>query len=451
MARQLFLHRSGSVLPVVLIFSIIAAITVIAFVSGQYMIARPGLVAPTNYQALLNARSGIWKGLELLNKPKTPDTLKGINTLAPGFGDSTFGKPTEELNKGLQPDGATDTLPLFSSDSFGICELTLSYRGCFEVLQSKGIFRTAQKNIFVTLGGVIPMHPDTVLYLEDRTVVQSPIPGKVHYGPSMDTARAVRDDVLNKFLSFFQNELTDSTDTMRPALPLLIQSNAVFDTIPAIVKGPLFIDGSHFDLTWKSKKRIVVHGDLQITGTVALEGMDFLVAGEIKLFDKARLRNVFLFSTKAISLQGDAVFSGSAVTKSTIIVLDKALVENRSMLVAVRKASPKGKKTVFSATFSGSSATDATVIALGDSLGIKIDRSAKVKGILWAQGAMCLDGKVSGIIHASKFVDGASAMTGKPLAAISVIHGTMLPFDDASSYHFPFFMGRVSIIERREE
>jgi cytoskeletal protein CcmA (bactofilin family) len=450
MARQILFHRSGSVLPVVLIFSIIAAITVIAFVSGQYMIARPAFIAPTNYQALLNARSGIWKGLELLNKPKVPDTLKGINTLAPGFGDSTFGKPTEELNKGLQPDGATDTLPLFSSDSFGNCELTLSYRGCFEVLQSKGIFRNSKKNIYVTLGGVLPTDLDTVLYLENKTIVQSPISGKVHYGPS-DTAGTVRDDGLNKFLSYFQNETTDSIDTLKPALPLLIQNNAGFDTIPNIVKGPFFIDGSHFDLSWKTKKRIVVLGDLQITGTVSLEGMDFLVAGEIKLFDKARLRNVFLFSTKAITIRNSAVFSGSAVTQSNIIVLDEALVENRSMLVVLRKAGPKRKKTVFSATFSGSSFTDATVVALGDSLGIKIDRGAKVKGMLWTRGTICLDGKVSGIIHASKFVDGALAMAGKPLAALSVIHGTVLPFDEASSYYFPFFMGRVAIIERREE
>ena len=451
MTWPFFHHRSGSVLPVVLIFSIIAAIAVIAFVSGQYMIARPALVAPMNFQALLNARSGIWKGLELLNQPKAKDTLKAINTLAPGFGDSAFGKATEAINKGLLADGVADTLDLYSSDSFGTSEVTLSYRGCFELLQSKGIFKNSKKNITVILGGVCPMRlSDTVLYLEKSPPLQKPIPGKVHYGP-FDTAGVIRNDDLNKFLSFFQNEITDSIDTTRPALPLLIQNNAGFDTIPEIVRGPFFIDGSHFDLTWKSKKRIVVLGDLQITGTVALEGMDFLVAGEIKLFDKANLRNVFLFSTKAISIRGDAAFSGSAVTESNIIVTDNALVENRSMLVVSRKTSPKGKKALFSATFSGSSATNATVVALGDSLGIKIDRNAKVKGMLWTQGAMCLDGQVSGRIRASKFVDGALAMAGKPLEALSIFHGTMLPFDDASSYYFPFFMGRVSIIERREE
>jgi hypothetical protein len=121
------------------------------------------------------------------------------------------------------------------------------------------------------------------------------------------------------------------------------------------------------------------------------------------------------------------------------------------MLVVARKAGPKGKKAVFAATFTGSSTVDATVVALGDSLGIKIDRNAIVKGQLWTRGAMSLDGKVYGAIHANKFVDGALAMAGKPLVALSVIRGTVLPLDDASRYYFPFFMGIVSIIERREE
>jgi cytoskeletal protein CcmA (bactofilin family) len=318
--------------------------------------------------------------------------------------------------------------------------------------------------VTVKLGGVFPLVSDTVLYLINNPPLQKPIRGKIHYGP-VDTAGAIRMDALNKFTSYFLTKMSDTLDTMKPSPPRLIQHNDEFDTIPETVHGPLFIDGSHFDLTWKTKKRIVVRGDLQITGKTALEGMDFLVTGEIKLFDDAHLRDVFLFSPKTITMSDRAVFSGTAMTLSTILVSGVASVENRSMLVVVRKPNapvpkpPKpgdrGKKklAVFSITFTESATVDATVVSLGDSLGIKIDRSAIVKGMLRSQGAMCFDGKVYGIIHASKFVDGPSAVSGKSTAAISVINGDLLPLEprEIRDYFFPFFMGKLSMIEWVEE
>ena len=453
-------NRKGSVLSAVFIFSIIVLIAVIAFVSGQYMIARPGLKAPMDIQALLNARSGIWKGLELLSHPKEIDTLKRIDAQAPDFNSDLFGDATEAISMGktqLPANGEPIAIELYGCDSFGASEVALSYRGCFEILQSKGIYKNSNKIATVKLGGVFLTSSDTVLYLENKTPLQSPLPGPAHYG-TFDTAGSFRTDDLNKLISYYQTEMSDTVDTMKPSPPLLIQHNNEFDTIPKTVRGPLFIDGAHFDLTWKTKKKIIVLGDLQITGTVALEGMDFLVAGEIKLFDNACLHDVFLFSPKKISIGDKAVFSGTAVTLSNLLVFGIASVENRSILVARKTNSPvspnrgtSAQKKIFPVTFTGSSTINATVVALNDSLGIKIDRNAMVKGLLKTDGAMCLDGKVYGRIRASKFVDGALAMQGKPLAPLSVIHGTILPLDDFRSYYFPFFIGKLSIIEWREE
>ncbi len=465
MAR-LLVNRAGSVLPVVFIFAVIAVITVSAFVSGQYMLARPVLTVPVEIQALLNARSGIWKGLEMLSQPKKIDTLKTINTLDSAFNSALFGKMTEAIKPDKDPLSA-DEDPLsvqpYSSDSFGTCEIALKYRGCYELLESKGSFRNRSKNVTVKFGGIFSGFLDTVLFLSNNPLLQTPVRGKIHYGP-FDTAGTVRTDDLTKFLSYVQGEMSDSLDTMKPAPPRLIQHNVEFDTVPETVRGPLLIDGSHFDLTWKVKKRIVVLGDVQITGKTSLEGMDFLATGAIKVFDDAHLRDVFLFSPQTISMGDRAVFSGTAMTLSNILVSGAAAVENRSMLVAVKKAAapapaPKpadrGKKkhAVFSITFSESSTIDATVVSQGDSLGIKIDRNAVVKGMLRSQGAMCLDGKVYGVIHAKNFVDGPLAVSGKSTAAISVIHGALLPLEDRElrNYYFPFFMGKSSIIEWVEE
>jgi hypothetical protein len=94
--------QNGSVLPLVLIFSSIAFITVVAFVSGQYLIGRPSLMAPAMLQAQLNARSGVWKALDMLNHP--PDTLKAINTLDSTFTNGLLGKPKDSVRN---PSGRT--------------------------------------------------------------------------------------------------------------------------------------------------------------------------------------------------------------------------------------------------------------------------------------------------------------------------------------------------------
>jgi hypothetical protein len=106
---------------------------------------------------------------------------------------------------------------------------------------------------------------------------------------------------------------------------------------------------------------------------------------------------------------------------------------------------------VFSATFTGSATIDATIISYNNPLGIKIDNSAIVKGVLWADGAMSLDGKVYGIVYASKLVDGAQAITGGPLKPLAVISGNILPVQDAGQYYLPFFLGKLSIISWLEQ
>jgi hypothetical protein len=464
MAR-LLKNQDGSVLPVVFLFAVITVISVLAYVSGQYRLARPVLSAPSDFQALLNARSGIWKGLEMVNHPPK-DTLKRINTLDSLFNASLFGKQTEAITKDeaqLAVGEPPSSVPLFGSDSFGACEIALDYHGCFKVIQAQGIFRNSKKNVEVKLGCVYPLHFDTVVFLDKNPPLQKPIRGKVSYRP--DTSMTPRIEEFNKFLSFFQSEMTDTLDTMKSSPPLLIQHNDEFDKIPKTVHGPLFIDGSHFDLTWNAKKRVVVLGDLQVTGKTMLGGMDFLVTGEIKLLDDTRMRDAFLLTPQTITMGDRCVFSGTAMTLARIVTYGVASVENRSMLVAIRnKTAPsptppkpgddkKKKLAVFPITITESSTVDATVISIGDSLGVKIDHNAVVKGILWTKGSLSLDGKVIGRVHASKFVDGALAISGRPSPALSIFRGDVLPLEDREvrKYSFPFFMGKVSILEWVED
>jgi cytoskeletal protein CcmA (bactofilin family) len=496
MMAKFLSNRAGSVLPLVLIFSSIAFITVAAFSWGQYLIGRPALMAPAMLQARLNARSGIWKAIDMLNHPS--DTLKGTNTLDSSFTNGLLGNAKDTSAMAPTKLIADDSLPLalqpFSCDSFGSCEVMLSYAGCFEELRSKGTFLNQNKVARVRLGGRLSISSDTVLFLDSGQALQTPIRGKYKIGPRDSTAK-IRGDDLNNLVAHFALELGDSgVDTMVKSPPFLVQHNDDFDKIPLLVKGPLFIDGSLFNLTWKIDKTIVVLGDLQITGTVAVEGATFIVTGEAKILENAYFKNVTIFSVKRLELQNKAVFSGTAITLANLLVSGNAIVENKSMLViahgilpkstppaataqnssvkkpssspspqpiappvspiiAQRQAKPGAKQPlqVFSANFTGSVTVDATIIAYNNPLGIKIDNGAVVNGVLWTDGGLSLDGKVYGIIYANKLVDGAEAVSAKSVASVSVIRGNVYPLQDPDRYYFPFFLGKLSIISWLEQ
>jgi hypothetical protein len=461
---RLFRNRDGAVLPAVLIFSIIAVIMAGAFVSGQYMLARPSLIAPSNLQALCNARSGIWKAIEILNRGNRPDTLKTINTLDSLFNKQLFGKPGDSNSISMEtlvPDSTPLVLQPYACDSFGSCEAVLSYSGCFEKLSSKGVFNTREKTVNVKLGGSFFTSPDTAYYLEPGPPLQGTIWGKGHIGP-MDSAPTPRQADLQSLVRRLTGELSAMSDTVVPNLPLTIQHNDEFGKIPDFVKGPLFIDGSHFDLVWKEKRRISVLGDVQLTGKVDIEGVELIASGEIKCFDDCHLRNVVALAQQRFIMADRAVFSGTAIAQTNMLIYGHAVVENRSMLVVIGEGKaptpPTGgggipPKKIFSITFTESSTIDATVVALKNELGVKIDKNATVKGILWTKGYAALAGTLYGVLYAKALVNVEKALS----ATVAIAPDPILPgtasirrIEDIDKYYFPFFMGKLTVIQWQE-
>jgi hypothetical protein len=468
MAR--YLHdQAGSILPVVLLFSIIAALMVFAFVSGQYMIARPALKNPSNLQALCNARSGIWKAMEMISRNDKPDTLKKINTLDSLFNKDLFGKPGD-TNSIKVEDLTANATPLkiqpYSCDSFGNCEVSLSYKGCFELLSSKGLSGASEKNVLVTLAGSIKISPDTVYYLQTGEPLQGSIVGKGRIGEWNDTSNMLRSDDLTNLVADLTKELKLATDTLVKNIPLTIQSNDQFEKIPDFVNGPLFIDGSRFDLSWKQKRRISVAGNVQITGKTTIEGADFAASGEIKCFDDSRLLNASIFSAKRISMSDRSIFSGTAISRAGMLFYGNATVKNRSILVTTGKktdtiTSGKSGKNIsdssadstFAITFNELSNIDATVISLNDTLGIKIDKHAVIKGILWTKGYLGLAGTLYGVAFAKALVNPSNLFTeNKQIKADAVLAGTasIRKNEYVNKYFFPFFMGKLSIMQWQE-
>jgi hypothetical protein len=447
-------NRSGSVLPVVLIFSVIAAIVVLSFVTGQYMFARPALKAPAELQALCNARSGIWKTIDNMSGNRS-DTLTGINTLDSGFNKGVAGKSgdTNGVKNSIYDINSSEESNPYTSDSFGTCAVSSSYRGCFKLLRSRGSFRGSEKTVAVKLAGSVPFSGDTVYYLEAGAALQGSIYG---HGRTGQWNIAVRADYINSIMAEILFCRTDSNILVPP---LAIQYNAQLDSIKDSVAAPLFLDGSYFGLEWKGKRTIRVYGDVQITGKVNIQGIDFISSGSIKCLDDCRMRDVSLMAEGRIVISDRAEFSGSIISQTGIYIGGNSVISDRSILLSTGKASLKSKKDSLSTkrefriNLAGYSKIDAVIISFNDSIGIRVDRNAAVGGILWTKGYIGLEGTVSGTVYAKAIVDPVKVVEGKEqIEPLSVLPGTasLRINSGIRRYFFPFFMGKISIMQWQE-
>jgi hypothetical protein len=334
------------------------------------------------------------------------------------------------------------------------------------LLSSKGIFHAIEKTVTVKLGGIIAFSPDTAYYLETGAPLQGAVWGKGHIG-AMDSAGTIRQKDLQALIERLTDELTAKSDTMVQNLPLTIQHNDEFEKIPDFVKGPLFIDGSRFDLVWKQKRRVTVLGDVQLTGKVDIEGVELVASGEIKCFDDCHCHDIMLLSLQRIIMADRAVFFGTAIAKTNMLLYGHAAVEKRSTLVALgeegraTQSAPSSTtpptthgtipKKVFSITFAESSTIDATVVALKNDLGIKIDKNVVVKGVIWTKGYVSLAGTLYGVVYAKALIDAAKALAGQ-LSPDPILPGTasIRRIEDIDKYYFPFFMGKLTVIQWQE-
>jgi hypothetical protein len=468
------------VLPAVLVFAVFAVIVATAFCIGQYTISGPFLSAPASFQAMCTARSGIWKAIDLLGKPPV-DTLAKVNTLDSMFNQSMFGKKTAAIHdssqSALAPDDTLQDLRPFYADSFGTCTIVSGYRACLRQLTSTGEFRKFRKTVTVTMGGMAFASCDTTCILETNVPVLpsgGSIEGKTKFisapqiGGKGLVAAAGRTDSLHEselrqVVSYYSAKLTEKIDTLMPGAVVTVQSNESLSKIPDVVNGPLFIDGSHHDLVWREKRRIFVGGDVQVTGKVIIENVEFVAAGEVKFLDDAALRNVSVFCRGRLVIDDRAAFSGNVLTNSTILVKQYGRIENKSVLVAFGIPRKSGNDTAakkitlpVSVFLLQNAFCDGAIISCGTPAGIKTDRTSVVNGILWAQGPVCLLGTLHGILYAKMLVDeqalsGMSRMSrGIPPLTNNILTGSIRRLPSVVDYPLPYFLGKPALVSWRE-
>jgi hypothetical protein len=482
-------NNTGAVLPIVLVFAVFALIVTTVYTTGQLTIAKPSLRGPASFQALCNARSGIWKGMELLSK-KPPDTLPTIK-IDTSFNQQLLGKPTAAItgdsSTALLPDETPLVVQPFSTDSFGECALSLTFAPCYKVLESTGRFRDIVKSARAFLGGKLFSSPDTVCYLLAGALPEGgghidgkpafPAPGGALQPltiqrPNRGIATVQqpvaqpRTKELAMLVAYYRSKLGAKADTMLPASPLLVQNSDQLQGLPEVINGPLLINSSFGTLAWKEKRRVYVLGDVQITGKACIEDVEFVTSGEFKCFDDARLVNVSVFCLKRLVIGDKATFSGNALTLSSLLVYKNARIENKSVIVAygenkplqVEPAKTPKPQLPVSVFLSQNAYVDGVIVACGNPGGIKTDKTTVVKGILWASGAICHQGTLYGILRANELIELSAIVVrakpqqpgAPPQVQKNFMTGSVRRLPGVTDYYGPFFLGRP-VIARWDE
>lgn len=480
-----FGSQRGSALPIVLAFAFIALVSVTLYVMGQMSLARPQLAQKQKVQALLNARSAIWWALDKMRDSTNVETLKTINTLGSDFSnglhDSTNASSIAASSALPFAGDSPYEINLFNSTGYGKATVHMHQSGGFKVLRSEGSVGPHIRSCTVRLGARCISTADTLLYIPNA--VRSDLASLTTISPvgEFEMQNELRDQELDEMVDGMVQQLTADTAlgaTVQP--PRLVQRQDDFDKIDEQIRGSLLIDGVYWDLNWHPPKRrtVVVQGDLQLTGTVLVENVDFVVGGEIKILDKARLRDVSLFTMSEIFIGDAARFAGDALALKAITVYGDARVEDKSTLVVKCKQategavlqppgttadatspSPSTPKSVaqggdgaalsqeFDCYISERAYVDGTVIVING--GMKTGSEAVVSGVLYVQMQLCHLGTVYGVVKAGMLVDCEDPQSGQGLPQQGM-RGTIQAYEAVTEYRFPSFLGKPTIISWEE-
>ena len=481
---------SGAALPLVLVFAAFALIVASLYISAQLTIGKPALAGPAAFQALCNARAGIWKGMELLSKPHS-DTLAHINALDSSFNKQLFGKRVSisgDSGSALVPDDSPTVVTPYSVDSFGTASVSLALEPCFRVLISKGEFRSVFKSVRVLLGGILYSSADTVCYLAAgpkpeggviagiTSLMQQPPPPAAGvrtgiaaadsaaasaHGKRVPASTDLRlSDIVN-LVSYYRGLLSEKADSTLPTAPVTVQSSDQCAGIPEVVNGSLFLSGSMDPIVWKEKRRVFVLGDIQISGNTTVENVEFVSSGEVNCYDQSSLHNVSAFTAKRLVVSDRASFSGNALALSSVLICKNARVENKSVIVCYGeppKDTAQRKKNLLPVRLLQNASVDGIIVACGTPGGIATDRNTAITGALWASGTIVLQGSLCGILRANQVTDMSSInsfMSQTPFAQFTspknILVGSIRPLQTIASYAWPFFMGRAAVMIRWDE
>lgn len=476
-------NQKGSALYTVLILSTAAIVLILVYIKTQYAFSGPSIRKSHSLQALLNARSGIWYGLELIKENAENSFSKDSKLSQKAINDSIFSSDlfSEKKNEDDKNNNVFDSLiSLIPYDSsFGKINLNIEKDDFYITLRSEGVMRKTSSVVEAQIASRPFTNTDTVLYL--GTV--SPVKGMGYVGgrtafesksidsTSINSEKRFHVDKkgLRNFVLSYEESLASNNDTAIKEMPLTVFYEDEFDEIEDTIKGPLFFDGSSRDLIINGKgKTIIVYDELQFTGTVILNDITFIVGGDIKLLDEANLKNVTLFTKSRLYIADKSRLNGTALSKGVIEIYGESSVEEQSLLISMgaglKPVKPKIKEKVqetkntvktdslstrlFSVNIRDKASVDGILIDMGKATegGISTAKETLLRGVLWSEGTVCHRGELEGVIKAKVLVDDDHLTA----TTENFLEGDVKTFEGIEHYLFPIYFGKPVLIDWRE-
>ncbi len=459
-------------MPIVLLFGAFALIATSAYVFSQLMLARPSLKTPSEIQSLLTARSGVWHGIAILNRQGNEPARSSADTLEDLFSNGLFAdegrdqendSATVDLAAALVPDGGPAVFSPFSGLRFGLCTLRLAIEGNFKMLHSVGAFRTELREVNARLGARAFPYPDTVLFLATAGMPEGGgiVHGRVHFMPAnIDSSGgrrrsrfAVNTRDIEELVQSHSARLGAVLDTGIVQKELTVASEIDLDKVGETVSGPLLIDATYHDITWREKRTVIVQGDLQFTGEPVVEDLTFLVGGEVRIFDRAEMRNVTIFTQGRVFLAGESQFQGNVTAMEAVEIYEAAKVRAPSAIVSLSKLDGGGegenteeKKSSFSVFVRDRAEVDGVLMSARPQGGVSTSTETLVRGIIWSEGKVCHQGNMEGIIRARNLVSREDPDNNEK----NFLTGTIRDLETIYDYCLPYYVGRLSIIDWSE-
>ncbi len=451
-------RNSGSVLPFALFFASIVGALVFGFAFAQRTLFAPANHAYETTQARINATSGIWKMVaDVTGGSAPPETLVAINTLDSMF---MFRSPSQSPLPAIEAGGSlfsdqmrldslySSTGELSSESTFGACSTKATFTGCFLSIDAHGFFRNQNVDMRARMVGRIANPRDTVAFLrKGAPVIGGFLLGKSAAGigfEKRDSLCGLNTEMRSKIIASYKEVLVDtSADSTIIKPPLLIGRNDQCAGIPDVVPGPLFFDGTRAKISFKSNRKIVVMGDLQLTGTVELVNVSFVVKGEVRIYDDGVLNAISVYAGKRFVMLDRARCSGSVLVCGAVILQHNSELFNKAVIVSLSEnivdtTGEKSAAALCAVRVLDNVRVDGTLVACGaDNAKILISQQSKVTGIVWASKGVCIIGSVEGLVYADCLFD----IDNPPKSDENSLRGKLRMCDRINWYRLPVFIG----------
>jgi len=450
-------HETGSSLLIVLTVGSAAAVAAALWLSTSWLPVQLADHRLHDVQARLNARSGLWVALadsddNSANSTPAPSSLASF--LSAGIGKEVLPNSLRRFRPTLDPAMGSWTL----HDSATEFE---------KILRSTGCFRTSAHISVAVQRGVVARNCDTLLFYRRRWSSNA-IPGRSEGAVAVEQDYVaanprdtgwwqrrfqVNDSILESIDSAERAEIQmiRTASTVSKNAEVLTEISA--EIVPDMVTGNLVIAGNNGRLRWHAHRTIRVAGDMQITGTVDLKDLRFVVAGTAKLWGTSLMEDVDIVCGQTVFF-GDEItackvhFRGRVIGFGPIEICRNTIIDKGSMILRFGKPDeagelrrPKKYAPIFSVYIRDKAKVCGTVIVLSNA-GIQTFPGAQTEGVLWVtKGCIRHQGAHAGIMIAWNLADGMDAR----------IKGTIGPCSDIGSQYVPYYMGSPAVVSWREE